>query len=288
MDFKQQLQENGYVVIPNILSHDKVEHALRLFHNWKSTIENFDTIHSKISPHGIIKTWGIGQQQHAWFIRTQPEVQQIFKDFYETDDLIVSYDGSCYITHDLYKKKKDNCWTHTDQAPCKPGFECLQGFISLTSNTNTSLVVYEGSHKLHESYFKSKDICNKSNWNKIDPTYLDEIKDTKKILNVEAGSLVLWDSRTFHQNQYGSPNCENRIVQYVCYLPRSHKKNTKAVTKKRQLYFDTMRTTSHWPCPVYVNGLQPRTWGDDSLVINYDSLVKSDLTPYIEDIIKLI
>ena len=38
MDFKKQLQENGYVVIPNILSQEKVQHALTLFHNWKSTI----------------------------------------------------------------------------------------------------------------------------------------------------------------------------------------------------------------------------------------------------------
>ena len=50
MDFKQQLQENGYVVIPNILSHDKVEHALRLFHNWKSTIENFSHLASNARP----------------------------------------------------------------------------------------------------------------------------------------------------------------------------------------------------------------------------------------------
>ena len=49
-----------------------------------------------------------------------------------------------------------------------------------------------------------------------------------------------------------------------------------------------MRTTSHWPCPIYVNGLQPRTWGDDSLVINYDRLTKPNLTPYMENIIKLI
>ena len=34
----------------------------------------------------------------------------------------------------------------------------------------------------------------------------------KVVLNIPAGSLVLWDSRTFHQNQYGKPNSEERIV----------------------------------------------------------------------------
>ena len=37
------------------------------------------------------------------------------------------------------------------------------------------------------------------NWQKIDPDYLDDISHRKTILNIPAGSLVLWDSRTFHQ-----------------------------------------------------------------------------------------
>lgn len=288
MNITNELNEKGFVVIPDVLCKHKIENALHMFKDWRERIENFDIIHSKISPHGIIKNWGIGHAEHCWYIRTQPEVQEVFKDFYSTDDLIVSYDGTCYITNELHKKKKDNCWTHTDQAPCKKGFECVQGFVALTSNVNTSLVVYEGSHNLHEEYFRSMGITNKSNWNKIDPAYLDGIKVKKKVLKVDAGSLVLWDSRTFHQNQYGNPICEDRIVQYVCYLPRTHKKNTKSVNTKRQHYFHTMRTTSHWPCPVYVNGLQPRSWGDDSLLINYEKIEKPDLKPYMDSIVKLI
>ena len=110
----------------------------------------------------------------------------------------------------------------------------------------------------------------------------------KRILNVPAGSLVLWDSRTFHQNQYGEPNSEERIVQYICYLPKNNPNNTNSQTKKRKKYFEERRTTSYWPYPIRVNGKQPQTYGDNSKLIDYDLLIKPNLNKYLEDIEKLI
>ena len=124
----------------------------------------------------------------------------------------------------------------------------------------------------------------KSNWNKIDPAVLADMEESRLALEVPAGALVLWDSRTFHQNQYGTPGSEERIVQYVCYLPREHEKNTTAMQRKRQKYFLERRTTSHWPAPIYVNGKQPRTYGDKSLVIDYENLIPPDLSELEEEI----
>ena len=166
--------------------------------------------------------------------------------------------------------------------------QCYQGLVSLTSNKERTLVVYEGSHKLHASYFKDRGIDHANNWNLIEKEYLAEISDRKKVLSIPAGSLVLWDSRTFHQNQYGTPDSEERIVQYVCYLPRNHPKNTLAVQKKRELYFKDKRTTSHWPCPIKVNGLQPQTYGDTSKTIDYSSLTSPQLEDFMGEIKKLI
>ena len=192
------------------------------------------------------------------------------------------------MTKEKYKNKRDNTWTHTDQAACYPDFKCVQGFVSLTDNKHSSLVVYEGSHKLHKEYFESRGDKSKDNWNKIDLDYLEEIKDRKRVLEVKAGDLVLWDSRTFHQNQYGNPHCEDRIVQYVCFLPKNHKDNTKVNSKKRQTYFQERRTTSHWPCPVRVNGLQPRTYGKEELKIDYSLCVEPDYEDWEEEIAKLL
>ena len=69
--------------------------------------------------------------------------------------------------------KKDTFWTHTDQAPSSKGVQCYQSFISLTDNEERTLVVYEGSHKHHETYFKDRKIESNKNWHKIDKSFID-------------------------------------------------------------------------------------------------------------------
>lgn len=284
---KQHLAEHGWAIVPDVLTDEEIQSAKESFYAWQKTIPNHDTIHSKCDPHGIYKHHEAGHQQHAWFIRTRPAVQEIFKQLWGCKDLIVSFDGACFISKE--NKKRDNIWTHTDQAPAQKGLACYQGFVSLTSNRERTLVVYDKSHLLHESYFSEREMGDcKSTWNKIDPAVLADMEESRLGLEVPAGALVLWDSRTFHQNQYGAPGSEERIVQYVCYFPREHEKNTAAIQRKRQKYFLERRTTSHWPAPIYVNGKQPRTYGDKSLEIDYETLTPPDLSELEEEIKELL
>jgi hypothetical protein len=285
-DIKTYLNQNGFVVITNVLTQEEISQTKEMFFQWKNSIPNFDSIHKKVDPHGIYKHHEVGHQKHAWFIRTRPNVQEPFKKLWDTDELIVSYDGSCYIAKN--EKRQDNIWTHTDQAPNSKGLCCYQGFVTLTNNKERTLRLFKGSHQLHENYFTAKGIKSTSNWHKIEHSYLDTIEDSKLALQIPAGSLVLWDSRVFHQNQYGAPNSEERIVQYVCYFPKNHPKYTNSIKTKKQKYFDERRTTSHWPAPVYVNAKQPRTYGDETLKIDYGSLPVPDLTEYMTEISKLI
>jgi hypothetical protein len=192
---------------------------------------------------------------------------------------------SCYIPPDC--KKKDAIWTHTDQAPSKKGLKCIQGFVALTNNKERTLVVYEGSHKLHEEYAKEYNLTSTKDWLLIEHKYLEKISDKKRVLNIKAGSLVLWDSRTFHQNQYGNNDTkEERIVQYVSYLPRCNL--SKKMFEKRQKYFTDKRTTSHWAYPVKVNGQQPQNYGNAELKINYSELVKPKLEDLLEEITNIL
>ena len=160
--------------------------------------------------------------------------------------------------------------------------------IALTTNKERTFVCYEGTHHIHEKYFADRGIKKGGDWQLIEHSVVNSMKNYKRVNHVKAGSLVLWDSRVFHQNQYGKPNSEERIVQYVCYLPKNHEKNTLAMRKKRQKYFNERRTTSHWPCPIKVNGLQGRTFGNDRLKINYDNLLKPDLSDMMEEIQELL
>jgi len=283
---KDNLEKSGFCVINEVLSKDEIEYCKEQFKEWKDTISNHDEFHKACNPNNIYKYHRVGHTKMAWFIRTRPKVQEIFKKVWDTDELVVSFDGACYMKSDI--KNNNKLWTHVDQGAENSELQCYQGFVSLTYNTQKTLRVYEGSHLLHKSYFEEKGLTKTGNWTLIDKDYLDKIEDKKQVLDVPAGSLVLWDSRCFHQNQIGEDNSEDRLVQYVCYLPKSHPKNTESMQKKRLKYFNEQRTTSHWPCPIKVNGLQPRTFGNDDILIDYDSLPMNDLSKFKEEIMKII
>lgn len=236
-----------------------------------------------MSPHGIFKHFEAGHTRHAWKIRTNPKVKRVFEILWGVNHLVVSYDGCCWIPASV--RGKDGNWTHADQAPDKKKLTCYQGFVTLTDNIDRSLVVYEGSHLLHREYCREMNLSGPKDWVRIHDSYLNRIAHCRKVVPAKAGSLVVWDSRTFHQNQYGT-RPEERIVQYVSYLPKSGR--SMAIKKKRRAYFRDRRTTSHWAYPVKVNGKQPRTYGDKSLVINYNTLVKPELADMMEEIEKLI
>jgi ectoine hydroxylase-related dioxygenase (phytanoyl-CoA dioxygenase family) len=116
---------------------------------------------------------------------------------------------------------------------------------------------------------KDRGLTGSKNWRLIDPEYLKTIEDTRKVLKVDAGDMVLWDSRTFHQSQYGSN--EERLVQYVCFLPRSHEGNTPGQQRQRLKYFKHRRTTTHWPYPLCVN---PRLEMKEADLKEYDERIK--------------
>lgn len=287
MNYKKELKERGYVIIENVLSEEEINKAKELFYEWKNKIPNIDKFHKTINPHGIFKFHEVGHQKHAWYLRTRSQIIKIFKDLWETDELIVSFDGCCHIPKEW--DKRNSIWTHTDQSPVKKGLHCYQSFISLTSNSERTLVVYEGSHEIHEHYFKvMNDEDNSSDWQMIDLNFLEEIEDSKKVLNVPAGGLVIWDSRIFHQNQYGKAGSEERLIQYLCYLPKNVKSNTETMIKKRRKYFDELRTTSHWPSPIHVVPKNPYVYGNSEYEIDYDLLEKPDLSEYMEEIKKLL
>jgi ectoine hydroxylase-related dioxygenase (phytanoyl-CoA dioxygenase family) len=272
----RELSEKGYCIIKDVLTPRQVNMAKEMFYDWKGTIPEHDKMHSKVDPHGIYKHHQVGHQRHAWYIRTRPKVQAMYKYLWNRSSLISSFDGCCYI--DKMCKKRDNCWTHTDQGSRYEGV-CYQGFVSLTDNKERTLVVYEGSHLYHREYFKEKGLDTSKNWNLIDTDTLKSMESSKRVLEVPAGSLVIWDSRCFHQNQYGKECSEERLVQYVCYFPSDHKDNTEKMVEKRVKYFNELRTTSHWPCRIKVNGDQPRTYGDNNLKIDYSTL----RAPYLDD-----
>lgn len=286
------LNRDGYVVIPNVLSQEKVEECLALTKAWREQIPNHDRDYQQITTHGIYKWHQAGQQRHSWLIRTDPAVKRIWADVWNVspDNLIVSFDGHGYMSEALQPISK-KIWTHVDQDPGL-GFErtCVQGLVALTSNKSKTLVVYERSHvEDFERHFTAIPPTKKgTTWNLIDRGYLELIKEKKRVLGVPAGAMVLWDSRTFHQNNCGSGN-EVREVQYVCFMPKNAN-YSKAVKSKRMRAFSALATTNHFPYVCKSNALQPREYFNSPSPpqIDYDLLSPPELGDLMPEILKLI
>ena len=126
-----------------------------------------------------------------------------------------------------------------------------------------------------------------------DQNYLEKIGHTKQILDVKKGDLVIWDSRTFHQNTCGSLTCEEeRLVQYLCYLPKNATRNTCEQQEIRRNAFDNLRTTNHWPYLMATVPEQPMSYNfcnpDDPIFIDYESLPVPNLEDLKEKIEELL
>jgi hypothetical protein len=293
MDFaeiKKSLDELGYVVIPNVITRDEKNEYLYEFNKWMDSIPDMDAIHRKISFNGIFKHHEVGHQRFAWLLRTNPKIQNIFKSLWNTEELVVSFDGCCWYPSGY--NAIDTYWLHSDQAPNNSELSCYQSFLSLTPNRDRTIVVYEGSHKLHKEHSELYNLRHNKNWNPIEEEYAKKLADKRRVLKVDKGSLVIWDSRTFHQNTTGGLYCEEeRLVQYLCFLPRDHIKNTTVTRELRKSAFQNLYTTTHHPYEFTCVPLQPVTYNriyNDSFTIDYDTIQPPKLDDLMADIIKII
>lgn len=287
----EELNTNGYTVISDVYNNHEILDYRNEFFKWIENIPDIDITHKLIDFNGIFKHHEVGHQRFAWLARTNKKIINIFKQLWNTDDLVTSFDGCCY--YDTNYIGKPSYWTHTDQSSRKKGLTCYQSFLSLTNNIERTFVVYQGSHLLHEQYFKDMDIDEPRDWNILDENYVNNLKDRKKILKVNAGDLVVWDSRTFHQNTCGNIDCnEERLVQYLCYLPKFSEGNNIEQQNLRRKYFNSKRTTSHWVYPMNVVPKQPNMYNyynfDDPIYIDYDILPEPDIDDLLCEIEKLL
>ena len=84
-------------------------------------------------------------------------------------------------------------------------------------------------------------------------TIIETIEDyfnncKQSAVKAEIGSMILWDSRTFHQGIGSSinRNKENfRMVIYITMMPKSTIKDPKTIIKKQRA-FRNLKLTSHW------------------------------------------
>jgi len=267
---RHDLATDGYAIVP---CFDQATAAayLQEFKEWRSIVQ------PPVPPHGVLKHYKVGHLAVSWKIRVDNRVTTPFKTILGTSDLVASFDGWGYQPQGL--KRRNTSWFHIDQEPNDLSFKCVQGLVALTSNTNASFQCIPGSHTLVKRYFQGRPPKYPGKrWQRVDLSEFNRICETDlgaETVALNAGDLLLWDSRLIHQNAYAAD--EERAVCYVSY--RSRQGLSPAQRSKRLRAFQDQRMTSHWAYPVELNATQPQVWGDATKLINYETLPPIEYPP---------
>ena len=265
------LGEHGYVVIAKALDDEQAARALELTWDYleqlgtgidRSDPETWTDERWPTTAHGgILPGHGIGHSAAQWFIRSAPAVKQAFAAVWDEDDLLVSFDGMAlwrpWAINPAWKTNRGGSWLHIDQHPTnRPGFQCVQGLVSLlpTSPDVGGNVLIPGSHR---SFAQIPEVYPQR-LGRV-PVDVDHFRfpaddpllgGTPAITcHMEAGDLLLWDSRTIHcSNASDTPAAVRdqliRAASLVCMMPG--RLTSPQVLEERKRAVEQVVSTTNW------------------------------------------
>lgn len=233
--------------------------------------------------HRIAKFYSVGQAQFMWDMRTHPRVQKLYSLIWErpVSELRTGYDGCCIMPppEQLGPRTKsfdhhDKGWIHRDQAlndDKKNGIvanklDVIQGLVNIVDATadDGTFICVPGTHTwtdMLKEWWRARKVGNKlpvqgtmkteaaawrPHWCRIEAEDLATAAShefNRVRVPIDAGSMIFWDSRTWHSNCYpkqGRPNPVWRKAVYVCQFPREKYSDE----NRRKLFIDRA-TTDH-------------------------------------------
>lgn len=206
--------------------------------------------------HGILKCY-VGYAPFIWKIREQ--VKSIFADIWQTEDIITSYDGACFLPRNTRGgTKTDKTWFHVDQNRIHTEFISVQGIVALSPHgkDDGGTLLLDGSCNYFSKYFRKHPDRGLGTFNPVDETdpIFRDCPAVKPVL--EPGQMLLFDSRTVHCNQKPKKNSivPARMAVYVSMYPR--KSISEKVMKERERAFSQKRMTNHCLYDGYFNVLE--------------------------------
>jgi hypothetical protein len=265
------IEEHGFVVIANALDGNQNSTALSLIWEYLENLgtgidrnnrETWDNDRWPTAVHGgILPGHGIGHSAAQWFIRDMPAVKKSFASIWDDEDLLVSFDGVAlwrpWTYRESWKTNDGPSWMHIDQHPIgRPGKHCVQGLVNLipSSPATGGNVMVPGSHKR----FDQIPALYPERLSRIHPK-IDHFRfpnddvllaDTQPIIcHMEAGDLMLWDSRTIHCSSPGLETPTNdrellRAASLICMMPKS--KSNPDVIEMRKAAVQNLTSTTNW------------------------------------------
>lgn len=283
MSFIEDLDKRGYCVIPQVLGPSECD--LFTWRLWKEYIEkswpkckyNDRTTWKEHFP--IQSGYGIfsgsaGQTQVCWDIRQHPRVVEPFAKLWncKPEDLVVSMDGFSMMCPRNLRDQTYMRWPHVDQTTkknpisnnfvsesCIPDLFSVQGQVLLED----SLPGDAGFYCIPGSNRKWKDFVHEYESSSDGRKYLEQLfPEMGTHICARQGSLILWDSRTVHYNQFAADpeNANLRLVTYVSYVPKS-RLTPESIEKRKQAFENT--ATGHSPVDVELKYAEwPHVWDE--------------------------
>ena len=260
------LDNRGFVVIKNVLTPSELEKSKSQFiADWKKVCPQFSfsdqtTWNINNTPimwsKGMCVFSGLPQSDFMWNLRTNKEIQNIFKKIYQTDNLVSSLDGLSVFLDNSHKSKS---WLHIDQNPKNEIYSIQASFnlLPVKSNKDASFIIVPDSHKTYKPI-----VTHKNDWI-VCEDQTAQMANAKKLI-IPENCLTLWNSRLIHANEaimmsktefeskiaathYSQSNplaLVNRVTAYITYQPKSLRPDT--ILEKRIGCYKSGQGTSHW------------------------------------------
>ncbi|KAM0751007.1 hypothetical protein T439DRAFT_325165 [Meredithblackwellia eburnea MCA 4105] len=267
-DWRDQLAQDGYAVIPGVLSPERSAEYRSRAMDW---LESWDRGFKRDDPStwgqehlpmyhrgGMYGTHGIHHEQWVWDIRTEPAVRAVFEKLWGTHKLVSSFDTAALMLPGPPKPPSPtDAWPHIDLSPSRKGFFLAQGIMNLNESgpEDGGLAVMKGSSKLMKQFFDEHGRPPiPPEGEKLD-TFKFKEEDKQWFFDrgcewikvcAKAGDFIVWDSATMHQGNPPLPQSKNkRVITYVCMGPE-HLMNERDRAVRKQA-FTELRGTSHPP-----------------------------------------
>ncbi|OWF44015.1 uncharacterized protein LOC110458814 [Mizuhopecten yessoensis] len=253
----RDLEEKGYTVVPGVLSPDTCDDLVDQIRQW---LDKF-VEDSPIDKHNsLTQQYRVSASPVAWEARLK--AKPVFATVWGTEKLLSSMDGMAIgEPPELGNTRFNNqgeTWFHFDQGSWRIGLHAFQGAMYLEETTEEDYCfrVIEGSCKVHKEFLdtfqEAKEDCAGEDFYILKPEYIEWYKNKglkEKKVPVPKGGMVLWDSRTVHDNVKPEQNRLHsdrwRFVTFVCMTPARWARKKDLELKKEA--FEKMVATAHWP-----------------------------------------
>jgi len=215
-------QHNGYVVIKNAVPREQaLATAAFLWEFEEKKAEDPSTWYTapraemkmkELAGTGMVEVYN---NQHLWNNRQMPKVHDTFVDIWGTDKLWVTIDRA-NLNFPIREGFEYKSFIHWDYDPdTKP--VNVQGVLALSDQMDENMGGFQCIPWLFRNYYRWR-MTQPADRNKFRPD-ISGLEDKIVKVGLEAGDLVIWDSRQPHGIRGNYSNGTVRIAQYISMMP---------------------------------------------------------------------